>query len=323
MGIKAIVDLLKTRQLFLLFKLSKFLTPFYRLSYISSLFTNGYLQLLAEKPMTFEELAEKQGIDKNNADALKAWLQTGIRINELALSGGKYSLKGLSARLSRQDNDALFAIVQEIVSLHHKLILDTPAKIKKGELWTLDDQDGDVIARSSRIAEPFQKEVISKEFPDAGSARLLEIGCGSGIYIRYAAAKNPDLTAVGVELQASVAEMARQNMDKWNLQDRVQIESGDIRSKKYDSEFDIVTLYNNIYYFPVSERVDLLKHLLGFLKPGGKLVLTTACQGGQPLTELLNLWGASTEGCGRLPGKDEMISQMQEAGFTGVKSKNL
>jgi len=75
-----------------------------------------------------------------------------------------------------------------------------------------------------------------------------------------------------------------------------------------------------VYYFPVDERVELFKHLYGFLKPGGLLVLTTACQGGQPMMELLNLWGATTQGCGRLPNVDEMINQMKAAGFVNVSA---
>jgi 4-hydroxy-2,2'-bipyrrole-5-carbaldehyde O-methyltransferase len=79
------------------------------------------------------------------------------------------------------------------------------------------------------------------------------------------------------------------------LESRIEIEEGDIRSKTSREQFDIATLYNNIYYFPVEERVSFLKHLASFLRPGGFLLLTTCCQGGSFGTEALNLWGAATE----------------------------
>jgi len=207
--------------------------------------------------------------------------------------------------------------------LHHKLILETPERPKNGKKWELSDQDGEMIARSSRIVEPFHYEVIDTIFPGTGAARLLEVGCGSGIYIKQAAAKNPQLTALGIELQPEVAEMARRNMETWHLENRVQIKSGDIRGQDFGNDFDIVTLYNNIYYFPVAERVALLKRLKSFLKPGGFLALITGCQGGQPLMELLNLWGATTAGCDRLPGAEEMAAQMKAAGFEKIQTKNL
>jgi hypothetical protein len=53
------------------------------------------------------------------------------------------------------------------------------------------------------------------------------------------------------------------------------------------------------------------------------LLLVTGAQGGQPLMELLNLWGAATEGCDRLPDPLEMVTQMQAAGLQNVHSRNL
>jgi SAM-dependent methyltransferase len=250
-------------------------------------------------------------------------LQAGIRLKEIGLDDRGYTLEGISRKLARAGNDSFLAIVQEATSLHHQLILETPQKLGKGERWTLDDQDGEVIARSSRIVEPFQREAIDATFPGAKPLTLLEVGCGSGIYLKYAAERNPQLSAIGVELQPSVAEMARHNIKSWGLGERVKIESGDIRNKTFDHPFDIVTLYNNIYYFPVPERVALLIHLRSYLKPGGFLLLMTGCQGGQAVTEILNLWGATTQGCDRLPDKEEMIKQLEAAGYVNVKAKNL
>ena len=62
------------------------------------------------------------------------------------------------------------------------------------------------------------------------------IGCGSGVYLRYAAMINPSLTAIGVELQPSVAEVARTNLRRWGLEGRVKVEDGDFRAKAFDPE---------------------------------------------------------------------------------------
>jgi len=103
----------------------------------------------------------------------------------------------------------------------------------------------------------------------------------------------------------------------------VKIEAGDIREKSPDALFDIATLYNNIYYCPVAERVTLLKHIGSFIRPGGFLLLTTCCQGGSLGSEALNLWGAATSGAGRLPGEDELVRQLREGGYSRVKTRNL
>jgi len=117
--------------------------------------------------------------------------------------------------------------------------------------------------------------------------------------------------------------MARANLRTWGLERSVKIETGDIRDRTPDEPFDIATLYNNIYYFPVGDRVALLKHIASFLKPGAFLLLTTCCQGGSLGAEALNLWGAATSGAGRLPAEDELVKQLQQAGYRSVKTKNL
>jgi SAM-dependent methyltransferase len=324
MNFKAFLTLLQKGQFFLLLQITRLMTPFYQLGYIAALFEHGFFDLLAAEPASLKKLMDETGINAENESALHAWLQAGSRLKMLRLDDGQYQLNGLAKNLSNiPENDALLAIIQEIATLHHKLILHTPAKLKSGEKWALDDQDGEVVARSSRIVEPFQTAMIQSLFPKDVPIRLLEVGCGSGIYIKEAAMHNQRLTALGVELQEDVAGMARKNLKGWQLQGRVRIESGDVREKKYESEFDIVTLYNNIYYFPVPERVALLEHLKAFLKPGGFLILVTGCQGGQPLMEMLNLWGAATEGADRLPAANEMVAQMQAAGFERVQAKNF
>jgi hypothetical protein len=107
------------------------------------------------------------------------------------------------------------------------------------------------------------------------------------------------------------------------LDSRVAIEVDDIRHRPATPEFDIVTLYNNIYYFPVEERVSLLAHLNKFIKPGGFLLLTTCCQGGNLGMEVLNLWGAATATCGRLPSVAEMQRQLSEAGYGSIDAIGL
>jgi 4-hydroxy-2,2'-bipyrrole-5-carbaldehyde O-methyltransferase len=323
MSFKPFVRLFREGRLATFLGVAKELKSFYKLTYLAALGETGLLHRLADAPATLDSLAEFCAAAGQGKEALAAWLQMGVRLRCLSLRSGGYALHGLAKALARPENDAAVAMVQEVAGLHHKLIADTIPRLRSGKLWTLADQDGELIARSSRILEPFQAEAIERMFPACGALRLLEIGCGSGVYLRYAAGRNPSLTALGVELQPAVAEMARTNLRGWGLEDRVRIEAGDIRSKAPAELFDIATLYNNIYYFPVEERVALLKHVAGFLKPGGFLLLTTCCQGGSLGVEALNLWGAATSGAGRLPAEDELIGQLRQAGYNPVKATNL
>lgn len=308
-------------QLAALVSASAELKSFYKLSYLAAAGEAGLINRLASGPATLDSLGEFYAAGGRGREALEAWLQMGVRLRLLNLGPRGYALRGLAKKLARSENDPVLAMVEEVVELHHKLITSTIPKLSAGELWSLTDQNGELIARSSRVLEAFQAEIIKSTFPARGALRLLEIGCGSGVYLRYAAERNPSLTALGVE--AAVSEVARTNLSTWGLESRVKIETGDIREKVPDEPFDIATLYNNVYYFPVEERVALLKHIGSFLRPGGFLLLTTCCQGGSLATEALNLWGAATNGAGRLPAEDELVSQLREGGYSTVKTNNL
>jgi 4-hydroxy-2,2'-bipyrrole-5-carbaldehyde O-methyltransferase len=323
MSIKPFFKLLKNDQLSTFTGSSALLKPFYQLVYVVAAKEHGLLELLADTQKTFEELARIYCKDDKAREALEAWLQLGIRLGHMKLSAHGYSLKGLARKLALPQNDAMLALLQEVAGLHYNLISKTPEKLRNGEFFSLADQDGEIIARSSRILEAFQTEAIDRFFPSVGAVNLLEVGCGSGVYIRHAARRDPSLAALGLELQPNVADVARRNIAEWGLQERVRIETGDILRRVPDEHFDIVTLYNNIYYFPVENRVSLLRHIKEFIKAGGFVLLITCCQGGSLGVEALNLWGAATLTAGRLPSKDELINQLHQAGFQQVQTLRL
>jgi 4-hydroxy-2,2'-bipyrrole-5-carbaldehyde O-methyltransferase len=323
MFIRPFFKLLKNNQLSATLGVNALFKPFYKICYLVAAKNSGLLVRLSKNPVQFEKLAEIYCSNAKAREALEAWLQLGIRLGFLNLSAQGYFLKGLAKKLALPENDATLALAQEAVGLHHQLIMNTPEKLQNGELWALADQDGALTARSSLALKVFQEEAIDRTFPVSGEVRLLEIGCGSGFYIKYAATRNTSLSAVGLELQPNVADIASQNIQKWNLQDRVTVETGDIRERIPESQFEIATLYNNIYYFPVDERIAVLRHIRKFIKPGGFLMLTTCCQGGNLGIEVLNLWGAATASGGRLPSIDEMVDQLHESDYGNVQAISL
>ena len=229
MLLKPFLRLLRQGRLKPLITVGTGLKPFYQLTWLAAAAEAGILHQLAAGPVSLESFSDFTAAGGQSREALEAWLQMGVRLRLLRLGARGYDLRGLAQALAQPENDSVLALTEEVAGLHHKLIAATLPKLRSGDLWTLADQDGELIARSSRIFEPFQADVIRRTFPEQGPLRLLEIGCGSGIYLRYAAAGNSALTALGLELQPTVAEIARTNIRTWGLQDRVSIEDGDIR----------------------------------------------------------------------------------------------
>ncbi len=321
---KGAVGLVKAGQLRLMGSLLRLSGPLYRVHWLAAASSEGVLARLAQGPRTEEQLSAELGMQPAGREGFEAWLQFGVRLGELRRGPKGLELAGhLAKALARPEADPMAALLQESADLHVRLLSGTLRKAREGKRFTLADQSGDLIARSSRALEPLVFAAVDAFVPRKGAVRLLEIGCGSGTYIRRACRQNGELTALGLELQAEAAAQARRNLDGWGLAERAAVEEGDVRNRKPEPAFDLATLHNNIYYFAVAERVALLEHVRGFLKPGGALLLTTGCQGGSPGMEALNLWAAATEGCGRLPTPEELVGQMKEAGFESARAKRL
>jgi SAM-dependent methyltransferase len=324
MRLRTAIKVLRNQQTRALPGALRLATPFYRLTWLVAAFRAGLLARLDRGPASFGELADEWTRDPGDHDWLRTWLELGVRVRALRLDGERYALRSaLARRLARPENDAIAAILEEIATLHAKLVLETPGRLARSERFTLADQDGVLVARSSPLVRPFVHEAIDEVVPRRGRCRLLEVGAGSGTYIRHAAERNPELTALGVELQPEVAEFANANLRAWGIASRAHVDKGDVRDRMPEGDFDLITFHNNVYYFPVQERVALLRHALAFLRPGGKLLLTTACSGGGPVAIGLDIWSAGTERCGRLPAPEELVAQLREAGFVETRARNL
>ncbi len=302
----------------------RLLGSFQRCVFVGSASSAGLLRRLARGPAEFSSLAQSMCADGSLHDALRDWLEVGVGLGVLARDGELYSLRSaLARRLAQPEADAIAAFLEEAASLHHRLLWEGPRRMKDGRRFSLADQDGAVVARSSRMLEPFVGDEVDAFVPRQGALELLEVGCGSGVYVRRALQRNPALRVTALELQPEVAELARRNLAEWGVGERARVEAGDVRARAAEPAYDLATLHNNVYYSPVAERVALLRHVLGFLKPGGRLLLTTGCQGGGPAMSVLSLWGALTEGAGRLPGVEELERQLREAGFARATSRRL
>jgi SAM-dependent methyltransferase len=306
----------------LLFGLLKTGNEFYRASFISAALSRGVYENFIDGKASFEHLCEK--MDVSNREGLRAWLELGVSLGELKRTGDQYQIKGkISRALLDPANDAFKALLEEVVSYHYVYVMDAPAMLRKHQWFPFDTVPGELVARSSRVSELFIFEAVDAAIPPQGDFQLLEVGCGSGIYIQRACTRNPELRAVGLELQEKVAAVARRNIQAWGLEGRATIEHADVRDYSTSQKFDLVTLHQNIYYFPVQEREDLFRHIKAYLKPGGQVLLTTVCQGGGPGIQGLNIDLSMTEGFSPLPDADQLCRQLEAAGFLEVKARRL
>jgi len=295
-----------------------------RVAFLAAAGSSGLLTRLRSSAATRDEIAAALGFTHDADDALASWLSIGVQVGDLSLRGDRYALRSrLSRKVADPRHAAVLGVVEQTAGLYHRVIRDAPARLRSGAKLSLADVDGAVVARASRVIEPLLFEAVDEVVPARGAFHLLEVGCGSATYVRHAAARNPTLTALALDLDTHVVAEARRSCAAWGLAERVEVACGDILARAPEPLFDLVTLHNNVYYFPVAQRVALFEAMLRFAKPGGALLVTTTCRGGSLVSDVLSLWGAQTEGCGRLPDDGELVDQIHRAGWRDADARRL
>src|SRR5574341_149080 len=223
MNLSTFVKLMTSGQSSLLVGLLKTGNEFYRASFISAALSRGVYDHFNEGKASFEHLCERMAV--SNREGLRAWLELGVSLGELKRTANEYQIKGkISKALLNPVNDAFKALLEEVVSYHYVYVMNTPTMLRKHEWFPFDDEPGELVARASRVSELFIFEAVDAVIPRQGDFQLLEVGCGSGIYIQRACIRNLVLRAIGLELQEKVAAVARRNIQAWGLEKRATIE---------------------------------------------------------------------------------------------------
>lgn len=168
-------------------------------------------------------------------------------------------------------------------------------------------------------------DFVQKEVSGKGPLSVLEVGCGSGIYLRHAADANPQATGIGIDLQEDVVTETGRRLIEWRLAERFRVLQADVRAagEEIAGPFDLITLYNNIYYFPGNERIPLLGSLRQRLKPGGRLAVISLFTGKTVTAANFEYVLASTVGCAPMGTVENFVSQLHESGFREVTTTRL
>ena len=323
MNLQALLASLRVPRLWAQLQIRQDAATFFRLHFLYAALDCGLLAAL-RTPRAKPELILL--LEVRQPELLDPLLAMGVLLGELGQTKGRYRLRGARARaLSRPDGDPLAALIQEYLTYHNAVYRGLAARLRGAPPGDYLAGTGTLIARSSRITEHFVAHFIRSVVPSRGPLRILEVGCGSGVYLRHAARRNPQSSGVGLDMQADVVEHARANLARWGLRDRFAIIQADIRRPPAEvaGPFDLITLYNNIYYFPPEQRPALFRALGARLAPHGTFALVSSLQGPSLATVDFDLTLRSTRGCTPLPTLAELTEQLRQGGFRQVTTTQL
>lgn len=295
-----------------------------RAYFLSSAQRAGILAELAREPSTAGHLAVALRIER--PELLGALLRLGVFLKELSFDGERYRVTGARAKaFLGEGGDGLAAITEEMTTIYSSVFDHLPATLRGGSLADYLESSAELVARSSRILEPFVKEFVHHAVPADRPARLLEIGCGSGTYVRHAAEHNPRLTGVAIDLRDDVVRTAAANLASWGAGERFRVLAADIRTPPDDlgAPFDLVTLYNNIYYFDPAEWPELFRRIRDWLAPGGALALVSMMRGDSLGALEFDIACRCTEGLAPLPRLNNLTASLRVSGFHDIEATKL
>ncbi len=110
---------------------------------------------------------------------------------------------------------------------------------------------------------------VERRVPKAG--RILDLGCGHGLFSAIMAISSPDRLVAGVDPSLAKIQVAGRLMDKLPNASFFQGTAADVSA----AGFDAITILDVLYLLPVPEKLKILQRCHELLRPGGQLILKT------------------------------------------------
>jgi 2-polyprenyl-3-methyl-5-hydroxy-6-metoxy-1,4-benzoquinol methylase len=111
---------------------------------------------------------------------------------------------------------------------------------------------------------------IGQYLPSRG--KVLELGCGFGLFGLYFASSHPGLSITGIDTNGGRIRMARRAAERLGVRNTV-FHIGDARALALAESFDAVYMLDLIHHVPRPVVREMLTHVREHLLPGGVLLI--------------------------------------------------
>ncbi len=138
------------------------------------------------------------------------------------------------------------------------------------------------------ILRPKLLSVMDLLLTDEG--RILDVGCGFGLFAAYFGQTQPGRQIVGIDPNARRIDLARHVAGALGLE-RHEFHVGDVRTVGLEPAFDAAYVLDVMHHIPRSDQRSVLERLRDLLAPGGVLLIkdiTTEPRSGLLFTRVLD-----------------------------------
>jgi len=119
------------------------------------------------------------------------------------------------------------------------------------------------------LRQPFLEE-IGQHLPQRG--RVLDIGCGFGLFSLYFALRSPERRIFGADIDAQRIDYATESARKLGL-DNVEYHVISALDWRDDEPFDAIYMLDLVHHLPRADVRPFLERVSSSLTPGGVLIL--------------------------------------------------
>jgi SAM-dependent methyltransferase len=274
----------------------------------------GLLEELLDGPASADELADRRGWA--DPSLVEAALKTFAAHGWVQQQGRRWATTDRGRRIVA--DDVVRAVYEAFSGYHTELYRDLDRQLRTGGTRRDVEVDAELVARLSRFMDQFVIAELDRVIAERPPRHLLDVGCGTAAHLRHVLQAVPEATAVGVETDHAAVALARAAVAEERLESRAEVLHSDLESfldQRPEEAFDLVLLANVVYYFPLEDRVSLLRSLADRLTPGGQLLVITTVPGTEPFSRHFDLLLRSQAGNLELPAIDVLCRQLTEAGL--------
>ncbi len=278
------------------------------------------------KPRSFAEIERELRVTR--ADRLAAWLAVGVEVRELRRADDTYALRGRRARAIADGDTMLSAHYRSVLDYQAgpyddiEQLLHGPPADGRSDLERHASIIADVSVAAAPFVVPFLREVVDEIRP----RRVLDVGCGTGVYTRALLDADSTLRVDGIDLAPTVIDQASARLAAAGHASRASLHAGDVRefvTRTDGRPYELITLLNNVYYFPPAERAALYEQLAGTLADDGALVIVTMAWPGSVASAHLHMMLVSQAGSAALPNRETIEADLRHAGFQVGPARTL
>ncbi len=105
-----------------------------------------------------------------------------------------------------------------------------------------------------------------------GRRRILDVGCGFGLFGCYFSAMYPEITYCGYDLDAGRIEQAKRAAQKLGL-NNVSFHCGDARDLQIDDEYDAIMMVDLLHHIDDEAKRNLIEICASHLADDGRLII--------------------------------------------------